>query len=77
MIVTLKYKGHDVEIEPPSRKGIEGKYVITIGNLVRAYPTVKLINKRRIRIYWDKNYGRRFNRLLQGAFNQFFREISE
>lgn len=76
MIVTLKYKGHDVEVEPPG-KGIEGKYTITIGNLVRAFPTVKLIRKKRIRIFWDKNYGPRFNKLLQGAFNRFFKEISE
>jgi len=73
--VKLKYRGHEVLVKTPSR-GIEGKYTVSVGTLVTAHPTVKEHpGGKRIRIYWDKDYGKRFNRLLQGSFSQFFREI--
>ncbi len=73
-IVALKYRGHNVTIKPPSR-GLAGKYTISIGRLVTAYPLVKRIDKRHLRVFWDRDYGTRFNRLLQGAFNQFYKEV--
>jgi hypothetical protein len=75
--VQLQYRGLDVTVTPP-KGGIEGRYTIAIGDLVTAHPTVKrrkLLPGKKIRVTWDKDYGRRFNNLLQGALRQFFKEI--
>lgn len=72
-LVELEHKELNVLIRAPAK--VEGKYTIKIGNLVVAHPTVKRVKGSKIRVYWDKDYGR-FNRLLSGALNQFFREIS-
>jgi hypothetical protein len=75
MKVRLHYRGHDVIVQHP-KKGIDGRYTITIGNLVRARLYVKRLRfpEKKIRVLWDKDYGPRFTRLLQGALKQFFRE---
>lgn len=74
MIVKLQYHGHDVVIKGPD-KYLTGKHTITIGTLVKAYPIVQ-VNKvnNRIRVIWDRDYGKRFNKLLQGAFTRFLIE---
>jgi hypothetical protein len=71
--VTIRHKGHNVRIRPP-REGLEGKYRIGIGDLVTAFPTVKFID-RKIRVYWDQKYPKRFHTLLRGSLMQFFVEM--
>lgn len=74
MIYELNYKGLDVVIKTPPR--IEGKYTIRIGNLVTAYPIVKKFKNGRYRVFWMREYGKRFTKLLRGAFRQYFWETS-
>jgi hypothetical protein len=77
MIVSFKHRGHDVSVRAPARS-LYGKYTITIGNLVKASPTIRRIGKTsKIRIFWDKDYGSRFNGLLQSSLSQYFRETQE
>lgn len=75
--IRLEYRGHNVSIQAPLSKDFTGKYTITVGNLVRAKLVVKKIGKKRLRIFWDKDYGPTLRRLLRGAFNQFVNEIME
>jgi len=71
--VTIRYRGHNVRIKPP-KEGLEGKYRVSIGNLVTAYPTIKLVDGK-VRVFWDQTYPKRFHTLLRGSLTQFFVEM--
>jgi len=71
--VTIRYKGHNVRIRPP-RESFEGKYRIAVGNLVTAFPTIKLVDGK-VRVFWDQTYSGRFHALLRGALTQYFVEM--
>jgi hypothetical protein len=74
--VEFIYRGHHVLVWLP-KNPLNGRYTIRVGTLVKASPLVKQVQgTKRIRVFWDKNYGERFNKLLKGALNQFFKEIS-
>lgn len=73
--IHLKYNGHNVWVVPPESGKIAGKYTITVGTLVQAHPVIrKPRGSKRYKIYWDRHYGKRFLRLLSGAFREFLRE---
>lgn len=70
----FQYQGHEVVVKGPA-KYITGKYTIIIGTLVKAYPIVQVNKKNnRLRVIWDRDYGKRFNKLLQSAFTRFLIE---
>jgi len=74
MTFELQYQGFDViVVSPPT---IEGKYTLIIGKLITAYPIIKKVRGRRYRILWTRDYGKRFNRLLRGAFRQYLLETT-
>lgn len=71
----FKFSGHRVWIDTPE-SGIVGRYTITIGTLVHANAVIRKIagKKKQYRIFWDEDYGNRFNKLLRGALQRLLRE---